>query len=158
MFLIAAEALTPAAPEEAWRLLTDFGRYPLWTRALEIEGAATPGAPLNYSFRIWREDGADRRVTFPGIVDVVEPRHEMRWSLGVPAIFDLRFRFALVPGPGGTVVRHTAEASGLVADTLRGRLERQLGPAVRAFVADAERAFATRPRSAPSPTLPERRP
>lgn len=158
MFLIAAEAVVAATPDEVWRLLTDFGRYPLWTRVVEIEGAARPGAPLNYSFRIWREDGADRRVTFATIVDTVTARHGMQWSLGAPAIFSLRFRFALSSEPGGTIVRHSVEASGLVADTIRGRLERRLGPVVRAFVADAERAFHARPRAAPSPSMPERRP
>ena len=115
-------AIEIAAPvERVWRVLTDFARFPQWSRfILSIEGEARPGARL--SARL--DDGGGPMQIRPEVL-VCKDRDELRWRgvLGASFLFsgEHYFRLEALPG-GGTRLTHGEVFGGLLVPLLWTRL------------------------------------
>jgi hypothetical protein len=65
-----------STPEQVWRILTDFGRYPQWNPFIDqINGELKQGSKLTVHVK---PEGS-RGTTFNPTVTKVEPNKEMRW-------------------------------------------------------------------------------
>lgn len=111
-----------AAPvEDVWRVLTDFARFPQWSRfILAIEGEARPGTRL--SARL--DDGGGAMQIRPEVL-VCKEHDELRWrgTLGASFLFsgEHYFRLQALPG-GGTRLTHGEVFGGLLVPLLWKRL------------------------------------
>lgn len=111
-----------AAPvEDVWRVLTDFARFPQWSRfILAIEGEARPGTRL--SARL--DDGGGAMQIRPEVL-VCKEHDELRWrgTLGASFLFsgEHYFRLQALPG-GGTRLTHGEVFGGLLVPLLWTRL------------------------------------
>jgi hypothetical protein len=125
-----------AAPEVAWDVLTEIGRWPSWNPAVtsvSLEGEIDEGA----TFR-WKAGPGTIRST---IQDMEKP-WRIAWtgtSLGIKAIHVHTFE----PRDGKTVVRTEESYDGVVAHLFRRRLQRTLDRALQGELqhlkAEAER-------------------
>jgi hypothetical protein len=111
-----------AAPvERVWSALTDFARFPEWSRfILAIEGEARPGTRL--SARL--DDGGGAMQIRPEVL-VCKEHDELRWRgvLGASLIFSGEHYFRLQALPaGGTRLTHGEIFGGLLVPLLWQRL------------------------------------
>jgi hypothetical protein len=129
-----------AEPERIWAVLADFDSYAEWNPLnIRAAGKAVPGAKVAMTFINPARPG----TTVAQVVTVTacEPWRRLEWVGQVPLLFRGRHFFELEPKPGGTLLRHGEDMSGLIALTFtRKKIEERFIPAYMA----ANRALATR--------------
>jgi hypothetical protein len=112
-----------AAPEQVWKVLTDFSAYASWNPFVtKIEGAPAPASRL----RIRVEPPGGAAMTFRPRVTHVEPNRSLAWlgRLGIPGLFDGAHRFELVTLPGGrTRLIHAEHFTGMLVPLFRKSLD-----------------------------------
>jgi hypothetical protein len=112
-----------AAPEEVWRVLTDFAAYPEWnpfvTRA---SGELREGGRLE----IFVQVPEGRGMKFTPRVLRVEPARELRWIGSMPLnLFNGEHIFRLEPaGPARTRFLHGERFTGLLIPLMGSTLEK----------------------------------
>lgn len=119
---LQAEIEIQAPPQTVWRVLTDFARYPEWSRFLvSIRGRAEAITRLE----VCMETGEGRRHRFRPLVLQATPPRSLRWlgRLGVPGLFDGEHGFFLeaLPG-GGTRLRQQERFQGFLVPLLWRRV------------------------------------
>src|SRR5688572_15769767 len=112
---IQTEIRIEAPPAEVWRVLTDFGSYPVWNPFVtKVEGELRAGGRLEIFVQVPEGPG----TKFKPVVLRVEPARELRWlgSLPVPGLFNGEHIFRLEPeGDGGaTRFLHGERLTGLL--------------------------------------------
>jgi hypothetical protein len=88
-----------APVHEVWAALTDFARYPEWSRFLvAIDGEARAGARLEVQF----DDGSRPMTLRPRVLAAVDGQ-ELRWRgvIGAGFLMSGEHYFRLTPLPGG---------------------------------------------------------
>lgn len=123
---LETDILIDAPPDEVWRILSDFARYPEWNPFIvSISGAAKPGRSL----RVTLEPPGRKPMTFRPVVKSAVPGREFRWlgRMFVPGIFDGHHQFVLEDTDQGTRFVHRESFSGLLA----GFVLRTMGEAIR---------------------------
>ena len=121
---IHTEIEIDAAPEEVWRVLTDFDAYPEWNPFVtSVRGEPAVGARLD----IFVQVPEGRGMRFRPKVLRVEPARELRWlgTLPVPGLFNGEHIFQLEPaGEGRTRFLHGERFTGLLIPFMGGVLEK----------------------------------
>lgn len=122
-----------AAPvERVWRTLTDFGRFPEWSRfILAVEGRLQVGQQLNVRLH----DGGRPMQMRPRLVALREGT-ELRWrgAVGAHALFSGEHYFRLEPlGEGATRLTHGEVFSGLLTRFLWKALDTRTRRAFHEF-------------------------
>jgi len=146
---IHTEIEIDAAPEEVWRVLTDFAAYPSWNPFVRsVSGELREGARLEIFVQI--PEG--RGMKFTPKVLRVEPARELRWigSLPVPGLFNGEHIFRLEPaGPGRARFLHGERFTGLLIPFMGSILKKTrrgyllMNEALKARVEGAARRTAT---------------
>ena len=115
-----------ATPDEVWRVLTDFDRYPEWNPFItSIAGPLETGARLAVSLT----PRGGRTIRMKPAVRAVEPGRRLVWlgHLGVPGIFDGEHEFIVEPAErpgGGSVFRQRETFRGALVPLVGRLLER----------------------------------
>ncbi|HEV3470035.1 MAG TPA: SRPBCC domain-containing protein [Pyrinomonadaceae bacterium] len=121
---IQTEIEINAAPEEVWRVLTDFGAYPEWNPFVKsVSGEPREGGRLEIFVQVPEGPG----MRFKPKVLRAEPARELRWvgSLAVPGLFNGEHFFKLEPaGPGRTRFVHGERFTGLMIPFMGGVLRK----------------------------------
>lgn len=124
---------------DVWAALTDFARYPEWSRFLvAITGEARPGTHLEVQF----DDGGSRSMTLRPQVLAAVSGEELRWRGVVGAGFLLtgEHYFRLSPLPdGGTRLCHGEMFSGILVPLVRKALDTRTRRAFQDFNAALQR-------------------
>lgn len=130
---LQAEIEIQASPETVWRVLTDFERYPEWSRFLvSVRGRAEAITRLEVCI----ETGAGRHYRFRPLVLQVTPPRSFRWlgRVGVPGLFDGEHGFFLDALPeGGTRLRQQERFQGFLVPLLWRRIAPGTLAGFRAF-------------------------
>ena len=121
---IHTEIEIDAAPEEVWRVLTDFDAYPEWNPFVKsVRGEPAVGARLEIFVQV---PGGPGRKFRPRVLRA-EPARELRWigTLPVPGLFNGEHIFQLEPsGEGRTRFLHGELLSGLLIPLMGATLEK----------------------------------
>ena len=121
---IQTEIEIGAAPEEVWRVLTDFAAYPEWNPFVKsASGEPREGGRLE----IFVQVPEGRGMRFKPKVLRAEPARELRWigGLPVPGLFNGEHIFKLEPaGPGRTRFLHGERFTGLLIPFMGATLEK----------------------------------
>lgn len=111
---IQTEIEIDAAPEEVWRVLTDFAAYPEWNPFVkEVRGEPRVGGRLD----IFVQVPEGRGMKFRPRVLAYDAARELRWigSLPLPGLFNGEHIFRLEPsGAGRTRFLHGERFTGLM--------------------------------------------
>ncbi|HWS55527.1 MAG TPA: SRPBCC domain-containing protein [Pyrinomonadaceae bacterium] len=120
---IHTEIEIEAAPEEVWRVLTDFGAYPSWNPFVKsVSGEPREGGRLE----IFVQVPGGRGMRFTPEVLRAEPARELRWIGRMPLnLFNGEHIFRLEPaGPGRTRFHHGERFTGLLIPFMGGTLRK----------------------------------
>ena len=115
-----AELLIDAAPDEVWRVLTDFAAWPQWNEGMDSQRLVELSQPIAPGGRFaWRAKG----ITLTGVFARVEPPRLIRWVGRGPGLRALHtYRLEQAGGPAGrTLVRADEELAGWLVGLLRPR-------------------------------------
>ncbi|MCQ4159727.1 SRPBCC domain-containing protein [Roseomonas sp. GC11] len=113
---IATEIAIAAPPEDVWRVLVEFSRYPEWSPfLLEIAGEAVPGAWLRLRIRA----PGRRRLMVRAHVLAAEPGRLLRWTGALwCGLFRVEHIFRLEPRRAGCVLHQALHCRGLLPGLL----------------------------------------
>lgn len=132
MRTLRSEITISGQPEDVWRVLVDFARYPEWNPfVVEIAGVALAGERLRVRLR----PPGGRGITLKPAVTEASPPRSLQWlgHLGVPGIFDGRHTFELETVPGGTRLVQREEFTGVLVPLLARSLDRSTIAGFRAM-------------------------
>ena len=121
---IQTEIEIEAAPEEVWRVLTDFAAYPEWNPFVKsARGELREGGRLE----IFVQVPEGRGMGFKPKVLRVAPARELRWIGSVPpGLFSGEHIFRLEPaGPGRTRFLHGERFKGFLIPFMGATLDAQ---------------------------------
>ena len=111
---IRTEAIIPASPDAAWRVLTDFDRFHEWNPLnIKAQGKASLGARIPMIFLNPAKPGATVSMTVK--ITRFDPPHALEWLGHIPIIFKGRHIFHLTPEGAGTRLLHGEDQSGLIS-------------------------------------------
>lgn len=113
-----------ATPEEVWRVLTDFERFPEWNPLItRASGELREGATLEIFVQV--PDSTGRK--FKPRVLKVAPNRELVWlgQLAIPGLFNGEHRFRIEPtGTDSVRFIHSEGFSGLLIPFMGGVLKK----------------------------------
>jgi len=124
-YTVHTEIALPASPEQSWKVLTDFSRYPQWNPYLvRVEGTLAPGEVISFTL----VDG-NFSAPFDGTARMAEVLEtEQFFWIGkafIQGIYDTRHVFTLQPQEdGSTLLLHFEEFRGLLPALLPAREQR----------------------------------
>lgn len=121
--IIETEIDISAPTMKVWRALCDFAAYPKWNPYREVHGVAG----LDEKVRIMVGSDPDRRHQMRAVICDFEPGKRLSFRTGNPVFSKATETFSLEPGRKGTLMRHSAEMTGVSVLILgRGRIEPRL--------------------------------
>jgi hypothetical protein len=120
---VRTEIRINAAPQNVWRVLTDFKNYPNWNPFIKsIQGDLKVGGKLMAVIA----PPDSNAMTFKPTVLVATPNREFRW-LGhfiIPGLFDGEHIFELLDnGDGTTTLVHREEFKGMMVSMMKKMLD-----------------------------------
>lgn len=112
-----------APPIKVWRALCDFPGYSKWNPYREVRGVAALGEKVT----IMVGSDPERRYRTRAVICAFEPGARLAFRSGHVLVSRATETFSIEPGRKGTVLRHTADMTGISALLLgRGRIEPRL--------------------------------
>lgn len=114
--IIQTEIEIAAPPMKVWRVLCDFGSYRKWNPCREVLGVAGLGEKVTLMIGL----NPKKRRKMPAIITAFEPGRSLSFRTGRFFSSDTE-SFVIVPGRRGTLLRHSAELTGLSVIFMRGR-------------------------------------
>lgn len=121
--IIETEIEISAPPMKVWRALCDFAAYSKWNPYREVRGVAA----LDEKVTILVGSDPGRRHRVRAVICDFEPGKRLSFRTGNPMLSKATETFSLEPGRKGTLLRHSAEMTGVVVLILgRKRMEPRL--------------------------------
>ena len=125
LYTIRTEIMLPASPEQSWKILTDFARYPDWNPYLpRVEGKLAVGELVSFTLV---DENFPEPFDLTARLGEVSANRRFYWTgrLGVQGLFDTRHVFELSPrNDGNTDLHHYEEFRGLIPALLPQREKR----------------------------------
>lgn len=121
--IVGTEIEISAQPIRVWRALCDFEAYSKWNPYREVRGAAGP----NEKVKIFVGSDPTRRYGMRAVICHFEPGKRLSFRTGNPLFSRATETFSIEPSRRGTLLRHSAEMTGVSVLILgRGRIESRL--------------------------------
>ncbi|MDP1598465.1 SRPBCC domain-containing protein [Phenylobacterium sp.] len=121
--IVETEIEISAPPIRVWRALCDFEAYSKWNPYREIRGEAGP----NEKVKIFVGSDPARRYGMRAVICHFEPGKRISFRTGNPLFSRATETFSLEPIRKGTLLRHSAEMTGVSVLVLgRGRIGSRL--------------------------------
>ena len=122
---VEADILIDAAPDEVWRVLTDFPGYDAWNPMItEVEGAPEKGCALSFTVT----DALGSRKRMGSRVHEIVSGKRLEWRGGSPLTFIGHHYYELEPEGEGTRFRHGERYFGLAPMLLKRILDARAAP------------------------------
>ncbi|MFC3575149.1 SRPBCC domain-containing protein [Streptomyces yaanensis] len=133
---LTASVEIKAAPEEVWKVLTDFSAYPQWNPFM-TRGEITSGDRLRpgATIRIRLDQPSGTSTMTPEVLSA-RPGHELRWlgKLGPGWLVDGEHRFLIEKaGPGVVRLTQSESFTGVLVPIAEGKLQDETLPKFRAM-------------------------
>lgn len=121
--IIETEIQISAPPMKVWRALCDFTAYSKWNPYREVDGVAG----LDEKVTILVGSDPERRHRVRAVICDFEPGKRLSFRTGNPVFSKATETFSLEPSRQGTLLRHSAEMTGVSVLILgRKRMEPRL--------------------------------
>lgn len=114
--IIQTEIEIAAPPMKVWRALCDFGSYRKWNPCRDVVGAAGLGEKVTLMIGL----NPKKRRKIAAVITAFEPGRSLSFRTGRFFSSDTE-SFVIEPGRRGSVVRHSAEITGLSVLFMRGK-------------------------------------
>jgi hypothetical protein len=114
--IIQTEIEIAAPPMKVWRALCDFGSYRKWNPCRDVVGVAGVGEKVTLMIGL----NPKKRRKIPAIISAFDPGRALSFRTGRFFSSDTE-SFVIEPGRKGTLLRHSAELTGLSVMFMRGK-------------------------------------
>ncbi len=114
--IIQTEIEIAAPPMKVWRALCDFGSYRKWNPCRDVVGVAGLGEKVTLMIGL----NPKKRRKIAAVISTFEPGRSLSFRTGRFFSSDTE-SFVIQPGRRGSVVRHSAEITGLSVLFMRGK-------------------------------------
>ena len=112
-----------AAPDQVWKVLTDFDNYPAWNPFIKLlKGQMVVGQRI----KVTLEPPGAKAMTFKPKILAFDKEKEIRWlgNLIIPGLFDGEHKFELLnKGNGITIFRQSEKFSGILVGLFKKMLD-----------------------------------
>lgn len=114
MFEVANETILHASPPRVWAALTSFGEFKRWNPYVHPSGPATPGAIVQYSFRM--NPNKARFWTTDARLSAFDLHARLVFRFGFGWLLSFEESYAIHLDPVGSKLVHSFRCTGLLSN------------------------------------------